>query len=842
MKDLTRYEYQEQVQRMTDILRDAPGWGEGYDSAMGQQLIQLVADMTDNLGFMLERRTVERHLISARIRSSIISGASELGYRFRRAVANSGMVQIVLDQPAESNIDIPEYTEITQDGDPYVTMQRVLIPAGETTAEVRVKQGELNSVVFQTNEPTFEERSFLLIEDFETIDNDVFFINSGGQEYRDVRVGENGEPVRRALSFLSENDAFYDIRFSHNGMRVLFGDGTFGKKPTSQINIQFVRVDLDETPLLTTGNEFDFGDTVQDLSGTPYTYTATNITQVRGALPPESDQSIKDNAIEYNRTNGRASSNEDYAFWVKQSGIGNIIDVKASGETELDSLVYNLNNIYLTYLKESGESLTAGEEAALFDYLKTIREGQVYPIFQNADRLLVQFDCAARKKPNVPISNSEFYQILNRFLEDYLKLQKGSVGRNLQKSDIIRDMYNLTIERQGITYNVLDYARLDMYGMYPVEFPNRSSDVFVRLDPIYMNSLTAGDKFVLIIDNLVCEVEVESGDDIQSILLKMRDRIYEVTKVIPKVEVSGIAFGLFDQEQPVQINPRVGTSNLLIGVDTPYFTNTDLVKPPVVGSSMVDVTFNSPAVDVRHFYYSSPAGRRPTIPLRVGTRVQFTAPSDTSVNVYARSVLQEADSERLITTLEPNQSFNRTFTKDHGLVFEYVEKSTQDRIVNIRYPEFSRNDLIGIRLQTRDGFGKFEVEVTSGDLAPFTSVLYNTKVPKRTTVIGSNTQNILPNSFSIIKENGELVYTARSDGLFEKPDGTVIAGRVNYNTGDILLPVHTSDGSLTGKYFIKYQQDEFQNLIVDSNTAIDFIRPKNSLSSTDASLSTIRVE
>ena len=842
MKDLTKYSYDEQVNRMTDILKDAAGWGDGFDSSMGQTLIQMVADITDNLHFMLERRSTERYLTLAKLRSSIIARASDMGYRMKRAVANEGLLRINLvdaegnPAPAIENLTIPALTPVTFGEQQFILIENVSIEAGETFADVLVKAGTVEQLVFETNEPTFVNRNYLLVPEYENFDNDFFQVISSDVEYTDVRKTVSGTPLRRALSFCEPTDTVYDIRYTYDGMRVVFGDNSFGKKPTDTITINYIAVPTENAPVLTVGNSFEFeNDTLQDIGGNSYFYNAINTTTIVGYAEAESNDSIKENAIAYHQTNGRAVSNSDYNYWVKEAGIGNIIDVKTSGEYEIDSTIYNMNNVYCTYLTEDSVDLTIEEETRLRAFIDDLKVNTTHLVLNPAEKLYVGIDVAPVKRQNVPISNSELYSIVYNFLVDYFKLTKGSIGRKVQVSDIIDAMYDLTITRQNVEYRVIDYVKIIMNAYYPFSVPVESSNAYVQIDSTY--NAEDNKEFVLIIDNLVCAVPVNSTDSNEDILLRMRDKILQETPFIASVELVGVALDGFGNPIPVVIDPLVGTSNLIIGVDTPYFSPTSMVGIAAVGSTSIAVVTLSPAITVKHYYYSSLAGRRPRIPLREGTKVTFTAPTDTDVKVYTRLVMQDASTEQLLETISAGSLFEETFDGIHSVEFEYVNNSTQDVEVIIEYPDFEGTAL-GINIRTRDGFGKFNIRNTSGDLTNVIDINYTITVPERTKILEFDTRNILEGTLSIIKPDGTVVYKARSDGFFEDANGSLlVSGNVDYISGEVTLPI----GIPVGNYFIKYDQDKWQNLSTDDTSALVLIPPKPSITSSAFSLSRIDI-
>ena len=133
MKDLTKYNYDDLVAKATELLKDKEGWGDAYQSSTGQMLIQLLADTTDNLHYLLERRSIEGFLHHARLENSVISRASELGYRSFRATAHTGTLELkIKDQhgnfsPPVHEVFIPKNTPLKFEDRTFHTTSAVMM-------------------------------------------------------------------------------------------------------------------------------------------------------------------------------------------------------------------------------------------------------------------------------------------------------------------------------------------------------------------------------------------------------------------------------------------------------------------------------------------------------------------------------------------------------------------------------------------------------------------------------------------------------------------------------------------------------------------------------------------
>jgi hypothetical protein len=818
MKDFTKYEFQERLNRMTELLKTSPGWGDAYESSTGQTLIQLMTHVTDELHYMLQRRTLENYIETASLRTSIIARACELGYRFKRAKANSGYVKFAIDVPATQEIIIPIYTRLTLDNVDYITIETGTIAIGETEVQVLTKQATLMEQSF-----TVDSTGIITLPTFEYIDNDILTVNTPTETFYDVRTQNNVN--KRALSFLTPTDAFYDIKYSVGGMCIVFGDNIQGKFPDNPVTIQYAMVDENIDPLNTIGKVFTLVDENPFFVG--YTVTVTNTTKIANGSAPESDMSIKRNAVDYHRSNGRAVTNDDYAYWVRNFDGVDIVDAKAIGEDELQTVVYNLNNVYLTYLTSSGEPLSTVEQQAIRDFMDTVKTSQAHLVFRPASVLDVQLDVDVRKGKTTPITDKEMYDILYQFFVDYFALGDGSIGKEHQSSDILNAMYSLTVNRNNLTYPVIDFAKLSIKGAVGLEVPIRTNRAKVKLDNSYVP--TDGDFYTLRFDDTPIQVAISSTDSIFDIVSNMRTQILLNLRLSVTNQIGGMAYDY--QNLPIFIESQEGGFSVTVN-------DNDSGDFAVIRS-----TFDTD-IKAEHFYYGRLAERKPAIPVYNGTNIDFTAPSDTSVNVYSRTDINDPLTETLVTTLSPSQNYNNTYTGTEYIIFEYVSNSSEDAIATIIYATL--DDLtFTLDIATDDNMGTFILDKNYGDLIPYVTIDYEITLPYKpdysvyANAIGSEEKDVvLPGSINFLDTNGDIILTDNGVNQFVDNSGVIDPSLyVNYKTGVITL----TDAFASGEYKITYSQNIFDNLSVSDNTVMRLIPPKPSLSSTEASISEIRI-
>lgn len=539
-KDYTNYDYASLVEAMTEKLKNKPGWGDGYESSMGQTLIQMMADVTDGLHYMLERRSAEVHTATARLASSIRAAVSSVGYRPRRKVSATGTLRLTLVDAdgnpvnAEGNIDLPYGKVITFENTNFIVNQDYTIPAGTSTIDIDVKEGTLNSLTINFDEAPYNETHYVEFADY--VDIEEYSLQVVGDEHTFSDVYDDVDGLRvRALSFASPTMPVYDIKFVKAGMRIVFGDGIFGMKPTGNVYFSWVESTGDDVSVLSQGLAFSFEESVlqDDIQVTPrneYNYTLTNITPIRGGRDEETIDEMRDNVTAYVRTSDNAVTNFDYAFWAKRSGIGDIADIKAYGEHETNLLIFTMNNVYLTYATEDRLDLTPDQIQALRDYLDRIKVDTTHLVFRPVKPIYLGLAIDFRPHPSLPITTAQLNRVLTDRVDEYFKIKDGSIGKEFQHSEFVEYLQNLKFEFNKITYPMTDFVKVAVTGMVPIEIPQATYDVTIELSNDYV--VTPNEVWNITIDGTTYTVVTTSTDSVDTLVDKMQQKIFAGTSLM----------------------------------------------------------------------------------------------------------------------------------------------------------------------------------------------------------------------------------------------------------------------------------------------------------------------
>lgn len=804
MKDLTKYNYDDLVEKVTALLKDKEGWGDAYQSSVGQTLIQLLADTTDNLHYLLERRSIEGFMHHARLETSVIARSSELGYRLKRATAHGGVLRLkILDSngaavPPIFELYVPKMSIFNFGDRQFYSINAHTMYQDQDHMDIPVREGKSETKVFQPSE--LNSMNEVLIPIWENIDEYSLVVMVGGEEWHDVRSLDDVN--KRALSYALPTDQLYDIKYSADGMHIIFGDDWFGAKPKNAISVTYMMTTTVD-PIYATEMVFSPALEFTDKQDPTISYETdiSNITIMSGGHPRESVESIRKNATIYHQTNGRGVTNTDYAFWAQKAGVGGIVDVRVHGEEEIGTHIYNSNNVFVTYAKGDYTKLTLTEKTKLREYLDNVKTTQAHLVISPATVFHVIAEAAVKKYSTVPIANAHTYNLIKNFIRDKFSVKLGSVGGEHQNSDVVNDFYGIKIEDNGIKKPLVDFVKWDMKIGIDFQFPSAVRNAIVGISPRELETLPLGTEWVIILDGIICKTSVQENDTTASMLLRMRDVVRELTDIDARILLEGAALDNDGNFVPIEIEPNVGY-HLLIGRESSNRTLDDVIEPVTIGSTVAEPKVYSDRFSVTHYYYNPKAGFRPTIPLRNSTVITYT-PVDTRVEVWVKKGFVGDSEYKLHETIEVGETYTETFTDEHLLKFNLLSDSYVDTTVDIAYSTW-RGATIGLDLKHINMHSFFTVDAKTGGFKDTAYVDYKVVATRPSAFIQNKTPMIERGTVVIYDEDGNVVATDTGYGDFDR-DG----GRIDYLKGIITPPPFVDDGR---KYMATYKQDEFGNI------------------------------
>jgi len=546
MQDLTRYNYEELVDRITELYKDKNGSGNGYEGNTGQMLIELLADVTDHLHYMLERRSQESFASIARLQSSIFMAASSVGYVPRRNVSARGVLELTLRDsdgnpvPAEYDVNIPYGTIVTFEEEKFIVSEDVSVLKGDTSTTIEIMEGFEESTSFNFSSSPYYEDGFFTLENFPVIEEFSLYISAdGGIEYVYVDETDNNGFRAGALSFAPKNYPGYDIRFSRDGMRVVFGDNRFGRKPNGTVNVNWINSQGADVSIVQTGLDFSFEtetltDSRNSIPKKNYFYSLRNTSPINGGTNTESIEEIRDNIASYIRSNDRAVTNSDYEFRVRRSGLGGIRDVNVYGEKENDSIIFTMNNVYAVYINEDQTPLNASQKNALNDYLNRYKVNTTHIVYKEAIKTPIRIGIDFKRHPSLPISNQQLYNYLLNKIDEYFAVDEGVIGRNFQYSNFISFLQTMKITFNNIEYDLTDYVYVTASAFFPFTVPMPAYDGIIELS--YDYEVDANDTYSIVVDGVTYSIDVQLNDDVETLVAKMRNKLFANTPYMIALE------------------------------------------------------------------------------------------------------------------------------------------------------------------------------------------------------------------------------------------------------------------------------------------------------------------
>lgn len=213
-----------------------PEWTDTSDSDQGIIILQLLAYGLNTLSYYQERTMQENILELARTKRGILAGCNYLGYTPSRQTASVAMLTITKDSDYLGTEQIvPTGTKFSTDpslGSPIIfeTMEPLIIPEGELSGTVLIKQGETteNQLVGVSNGKSTQ--TFTVPESDVLVDTLYVYTIENGTIREWIKVD----------NFLSSNasDRHYTVSLDEeNRTTITFGDGVFGRIPPLEMQM-----------------------------------------------------------------------------------------------------------------------------------------------------------------------------------------------------------------------------------------------------------------------------------------------------------------------------------------------------------------------------------------------------------------------------------------------------------------------------------------------------------------------------------------------------------------------------------------------------------------------------
>ena len=541
MTDFTTYDYNSLVAAATQAIQNAPGFGNAYNSSIGQTIIQLISQLCDQLAYMLERRTQENYLTIARLQSSIWALASSIGYRPTRKTSANGYVSVELVNSSGAvvgpvgTVTIPKYTQMVSGAYSFVNTADIVINPGQASPTVlnQIKEGTVTSTTYapsfgpsSATTPWYDTTNpIILLTNYVNIENTSLYITDANGVWNDVTQPIGSASPIGAISFATPTDRVYDVKINADGLMIVFGDGVTGLAPTLALTVSYITsngaaVSVQNIPgspgaYFTIPTSAKLNDNATPTNS--YLYWIWNTTAIAGGLNEESVTSIKFHAPDFVRSADRAVTKGDYAYWTKESTIGGIVDAACYGQQEIGPNPYYMNNVYITYLTEEGLAMDNADEDSLRNYLANLMTMTNYLVLQAATLVPVQIIFRIQRNPALAIPTSVLYGIVENYLASFFTFKEGALGSQVFTSDITTAFNDYQILNNNAMTNISEWVTVECYLMRPFYITTYGSATPLEIlasQNIYTTTITAGttgDNYKLVIDGTTYSYTMTAG-------------------------------------------------------------------------------------------------------------------------------------------------------------------------------------------------------------------------------------------------------------------------------------------------------------------------------------------
>jgi len=277
-------------------------------------LVDMLAGVADGMHYYLDKQALENYFPTVKLRKNALRLAQLVGYRPRRVVAPSGLINIAVSQPLPYEIFIPAKTQTkTSGGLPITIEEEVYLAAGFSgTKVVPAYQGAMRAYTLTSpggNDVTLTLPSKNPAEQ-------LFSVTTYDEAWTEYREGEPEDETDRWYHYIEETDESVRVKFL----------GDIGTTPMSGTPI---RVDYmvtngtriaASTDISTPDLQVPDGLTVAETADfeTAVSYLTLSSQVLEGHRPKETVKQIRYTAPTSFHVRRRAVEEEDYVFLARQ--------------------------------------------------------------------------------------------------------------------------------------------------------------------------------------------------------------------------------------------------------------------------------------------------------------------------------------------------------------------------------------------------------------------------------------------------------------------------------------------------------------------------------------------
>lgn len=373
--DYSGYDFDTALAQLETKLELQDGWKDRVKSATGQIFLRLLAYVIDMDGFKIDRRAEEGYRDFARIRSSVVAIAANLGYPPRRKVSSVCTLRFSSSSPP---VTVPAGTVCqTSGGVKFVTTEQGTITGAYVDLEA--KQGDPKIITEVSDGSPGQSYSMPVAgSDVEAVENDS------------VKISVDDTEWTRVDSFIDQavDAEVYVLVRKKTNLLAQFGDDKNGKIPPNGVDI-----DLEWLETLGSGGDVPTVGAIDTLvSSVPGVDSVENLDAAQGGEDEEGIEEIRVNMSQIFATGDRAVTSPDYrAILLAYPGVA-----KANAYGEQEALPSPPNpefawRVELVVVPSGGGTLSRTQEKQILEFLETKKVNTTWITFEDPTYIPVDF-------------------------------------------------------------------------------------------------------------------------------------------------------------------------------------------------------------------------------------------------------------------------------------------------------------------------------------------------------------------------------------------------------------------------------------------------------------------
>ena len=468
---MTSFDVESIKNRMISRLQSKQSWKDILFYSTNLILVETFAEALHNVADFNTYLTIETKWALAQNRTSLLASQDLHNYQAKRKLSSRGSLRIstseTFDGKHTQDITIQKYTQFkTSDDIKFLSRNVYILDKNSNYIDIDVIQGE-----YITN--TFTATGTI---------NEIISIDSTDIENDSIEVYINGFLWTQTRSIYEEQpDAFsYQLiqDLSNNTVKILFGDGIFGRRLTSGdvIRVDHINTIGDKGNIAGAGVITEVVSNIRDITGASVDLYCNNIEAILGGRDEEQLESIRSNATNYFQTGDRAVSTKDYetlillnAPYISKIQVWGVYEYNIDNNRDMwDFLPSDENLVNVCALNLSYENLSQFQKDDISTFLLDKKSPTDILKFQDANPIDMLFFIDAYVTDKSYLLNMVKNDIQNALDTNY-GLGKTNFFQHIYFSDYIRLIDEVPgVDHHNTKFKIQEY--LDFEDAYVVLF------------------------------------------------------------------------------------------------------------------------------------------------------------------------------------------------------------------------------------------------------------------------------------------------------------------------------------------------------------------------------------